>query len=286
MVEDRPVHDDLKALGYEIFARESECRGIRDIADGIAWRLFNYDRAVLYAIASRPASKHINVEGLQSELRELMNVFDTGEGIAVLNDLTNSLKLGDVTIRRNNGLFEFVEVKTGTKSSGRITRQRQGLRSTVEFLNAGGREQDGRREGIVEVAVEPDGYFQSLTRLLSSATKNAVVAERFVDHLMVECTDFRAASKLSRDEVRERFQRVRTKVDEWRAGGDLVLPCSGLDRYDYARNYAPFSIFPIPEAARDNKHHVSDRVCEHLRGPQIPRPNGMAGNEGAEAAFG
>ena len=51
---------------------------------------------------------------------------------AILTDLTHFLKLGDLIIKKDDGTFEIVEVKKGHKSSGRITRQRQEMRRTVE----------------------------------------------------------------------------------------------------------------------------------------------------------
>ena len=77
-------------------------RCIREIGDGIAWRLFGYDRAVLTELAHRPSGKSINIDGLAPELAEFLDVFHSREGVAILTDLTHFLKLGDLIIKRDD----------------------------------------------------------------------------------------------------------------------------------------------------------------------------------------
>jgi hypothetical protein len=114
------LEEGLRLIDREIHFHQAICRAVRDIGDGIAWRLFDYDRVTLTMIANRPASKHINLAGLEPELIEFSRAFDSRKGAAVLNDLTNFLKLADVTVRKDDGTFELVEVKAGHKSSGRL----------------------------------------------------------------------------------------------------------------------------------------------------------------------
>lgn len=66
--ESVPHGAEIRAIKRELYFLRSEVRSLRDIADGIAWRLFDYDRAVLHELARRPAGRHINSEGLLAEL--------------------------------------------------------------------------------------------------------------------------------------------------------------------------------------------------------------------------
>src|SRR5438876_1635242 len=97
-----PGARDIEIIEREMYFYRAEQRALRDIADGIVWRLLEYDRALIYELATRSATKHIQVEGLDAELREFAHGLDSGQGIPVLNDLTNVLRLGDVTLFRRD----------------------------------------------------------------------------------------------------------------------------------------------------------------------------------------
>src|SRR5215510_13522060 len=71
-------------------------------------------------------------------------------------DLTHFLKLGDLIIKKDDATYEIVEVKKGHEFSGRITRRRQAMRSTVGFLNEGQREINGTRFVISDVDITPE----------------------------------------------------------------------------------------------------------------------------------
>ncbi len=71
------LEQEIRWIERELHFHEAEYRAIRDIADGIAWRLFDYDRAILTELANRTASKHINLEGIEAELHEFGQVFNS-----------------------------------------------------------------------------------------------------------------------------------------------------------------------------------------------------------------
>jgi hypothetical protein len=111
----------------------------------------------MHELARRPSGKHINVSGLEAELYALSSYFNTAGGdVALLIDLTNFLKFGDVTVRRESGEFEIVEVKAGTSGGARVRRQRQGLQELVSVLSMDqGREVSGQPVAIKTVDVVP-----------------------------------------------------------------------------------------------------------------------------------
>ena len=87
--------------------------------------------------------------GLRAELAELRRIYKMG-GIAILNDITNNLRHGDITILSPiNGL---IEVKTTKERSRRVRRQRQALRKLTDYLVSG---DDGA----------PFGRFEKLVRI-------------------------------------------------------------------------------------------------------------------------
>lgn len=239
---------DIRAINRELFFLKAEVTALRDIADGIAWRLFDYDRAVLHELARRSSKKHINPEGLQAELYALASFFNDRTGIAVLNDLTNFLKFGDVTVRHDSGEFEIVEVKASTTKSGRLTRQRQGLTELVSLLSSDqGLDIAGEPVKMSAVDVVPEMFVGNLRGLLERAAVHGASVEFIGSHLVVECMDFTSvrAKHLEKDRVFAVIDRSRSVLDKWAAAGDFVLPLEGHERYAHAQNYVPFSIFPL-----------------------------------------
>ncbi len=244
------LEGEIKVIERELRFNEAEVRALRDIADGIAWRMFDFDRATLTELANRPGRKHLNIEGINAELHEFAAVFHEREGVAVFNELTHFLKLGDVTIRKNSGEFEIVEVKTGHKTSGRITRQKQDMRRSVTFLNTGEREEEAGRIGILELDIRPETFHRLIDRIFRDAGEKGAVVERIGDHLIVECIDFMRVGKVDRSGVESVMARAREWTERWEAEGDLVLSHWSQEKYLEVRNYAPFSIFPFPEIVR------------------------------------
>ena len=248
--EKERLEGEIQVIERELHFNEAEVRALRDIADGIAWRLFDFDRATLSELANRPGKKHLNIEGINAELHEFGAVFHERQGIAVFNELTHFLKLGDVTIRKNSGEFEIVEVKKGHKTSGRITRQRQDMRRSVTFLNTGEREEEEGRIVISELDIRPETFHGLVEGIVREAGEKGVVVNRIGDHLIVECTDFMRAREIDRGRRESVMAQTREWTEAWVSRGDFLLSHWSQEKYLEIRNYAPFSIFPFPEIVR------------------------------------
>ena len=244
------IDAEIRSIKRELHFHEMERRAIRDIGDGIAWRLFDYDRAILQELASRASGKHVNLEGIEAELHEFGHVFNSQQGIAILNDLTHFLKLGDLTIRKDDGSFEFIEVKTKGKTGGRITRQRQDLRRTVTFFNVGEREEVDGRQSIVELQIRPETFAANINRLIAEASKKGTAVQRIGEHLIVGCVDFLKAVEIGDATFPAIPDQIKDWLSEWAQKDDLVIDCLSADRYLEVKSFAPVSIFPFSEAAR------------------------------------
>jgi hypothetical protein len=228
----------------------AHARGLRDIADGIAWRLFGYDRAALSHIADRETSRHIEAGGLEAELRAFGEPFNDRSGVALFNDLTHFLKLGDITVKRSDDTFELIEVKTGHSTSGRITRQRQHMSEVVQILNTGERDDEGSRLVISQMATIPESFIRPVATLISAASKRGAAVDQIGDSLIVECTDFLALNEGNEEAARATIESGSERLERWRRRGDFVMPCRSRERYVFVKNFAPFSIYPLPDLVR------------------------------------
>lgn len=106
----------------------------RSIIDGLA---FTYlDKWDIKQFAFKECSGFISDKsGLRFELKILRLAFSL-DNVALMNDLTNCLRHGDVTIL-SKGRRLFVEAKSGRRKDARAHKQESNLKDIVLYLNSG-----------------------------------------------------------------------------------------------------------------------------------------------------
>jgi len=106
----------------------------RSIGDGLAFTYF--DKWDIKPLALKEPSGFISEKsGLKFELKILRLAFSLGN-IALLNDLTNCLRHGDLMIL-SKGRWMFVEAKSGRRKDARAKRQGSELNDIVGYLASG-----------------------------------------------------------------------------------------------------------------------------------------------------
>ncbi len=223
-------------------------RALRDIGDGIAWRLFDHDRATLTVLATHARKPHVNIEGLAAELGALAELWNQTQGLAILNDLTHFLKKADLTIRHDANNFEFVEVKSSRTKSGKLLRQRADLVETLKFLTEKEGDHLGETVRLRSVPVRPAAYFKAVKPVLDEAERTGTASAVIGEHLTVEFVDWSTA--LRADPDLGKLEKARAIADRWADNGDLVIRSFGTDRYHHVRNFAPYSIYPFSPMMR------------------------------------
>jgi hypothetical protein len=106
---------------------------LRDVGDSLAFIYLN--RWDIRPFLSRPHAGHISGKaGLQAELRLLRILFENGQN-ALLNDITNCMRVGDITLFLDAG-FVPIEVKSSEagKASERAKRQLAAGERIMQFL--------------------------------------------------------------------------------------------------------------------------------------------------------
>jgi hypothetical protein len=239
----------MESVKSEIFALELVNTALKEIVDGIAWRYLNYDRAVLYLLADKEPVSPIRVdEGFESNIHEFADAFLVPEQSAIINDITNFLRVGDVTIIKENGDIELVEVKNRKKRGSRITRQKRRMEELVELFNTGIANYDGKKLIIHTSKVRQKNYLSTLLESIKKTRTRGFHSELIGEHAILEVADFEAMSKRSAafEEFKQYLEtRHRTVKDKWKERGDIVIPFFFTEKLNYARNYVPFSIFPF-----------------------------------------
>jgi hypothetical protein len=119
--------------------------------------------------------------GARLERAVLREVFRLGKE-AILNDLTNSFRFGDITVFLGEGVFSIMEVKSGRGGNkSRAERQKEAIDGVLGYINTDERNLDGglliRRAPPCQASYHVD----TINRLLSIATQRGWVHEE-VEH--------------------------------------------------------------------------------------------------------
>ena len=102
------------------------------IGDGLAYLLI--DRWDIKPLSFKQSPGFISgKKGARLERKCLRMAFELG-GIAILNDITNCLRYGDLTIVSKNRPFMILEVKSGKTNNKRIYRQAADLENITNYL--------------------------------------------------------------------------------------------------------------------------------------------------------
>jgi hypothetical protein len=142
---------------------------LRRIADSIAWRVLRFDRVLIQLLAEHPKTGHLD-ETVLGDLALAQQMVEQ-EGVVVLvNDLTTTLRHGDLTIIDRHG-FSVVETKYGKASSRdrSAIRQRRRLSELKRFYNTGTRVQGDRRDYIFKADVSIKTYHSAVAEAIALA---------------------------------------------------------------------------------------------------------------------
>jgi hypothetical protein len=214
---------------------------VRTIADGLVWRLFDYDRTALALLATREAvAKHAPENGLQEELKAMDRLEGALDTIVIHNDSTYCLRHGDVTavIEVDGRRFPYLEeVKAGRSEA---VRQRQAIAAALKRIRA----------GRLLVPVDFDTHIPRLASPLAKARATGY-AEMKIDCRFVQVIDYRHFG--GREERVAEIIRDADRRLGWLGTDRLILASiAGAsrihDRGDPVAEIAPISIFPLPAA--------------------------------------
>jgi hypothetical protein len=235
---------DINKAKKEQFMYRLYANTLRVIGDGIAWRALDYDRAVTRLMSERQTKQYLSSEGTFQELMEWSYHYESGNGLPILNALTNCLAIGDVTVVRNNGAVEIIEVKSSKAHSPRIVRQKHAMKEVVTVLDAGAGHTQGKDVQIEILSITPETGLDIVRDLITESTTKGYAAQKVSNCLYVEAYDY-----LNIDDMesvnRVADQQRESSIGEWHSRGDDIVSMNTLDWLAFTPNVAPFSVFPF-----------------------------------------
>ncbi len=134
-----------KEKAAEVKARISQLRSqldeykylltiFREIGDGLAFAYI--DKWTIKPLAFKQPPGFISGKAGARRERSIWRALAQQGRVAILNDLTNCLRYGDITLPLPNGQFTMVEVKSSSRHNKRTRRQSEQIEHIVEYLDA------------------------------------------------------------------------------------------------------------------------------------------------------
>jgi hypothetical protein len=228
-------------------------RQYRSVGDALAWKRLRFDRRFILAYSrnAEPGPLVARPDGVAAEIKEVGRLWREQRQLALMHDLTNCLRTGDLTVFGSTGP-NVEEVK----ASGRKPRPQQirRLNDALDFLSGRGPLRDPTVGEMweFESSVQLRARFPDLARALQLADLHAASSVVVRQGWVLDCT----VGARRRPEPRElpvneglaRFDAQKKKAYA-HAGLDKadqhLLRCRRLDDLGVSPALAPPTIFPL-----------------------------------------
>lgn len=237
---------DRKSQNNEWFSREvykAQRMAYKQIMDGITWRFLNFDRASLRQIAEHPQTGYLN-PGFIQEASKAEFIVNSSDLFVILNDLTNFLRFGDLTIVSKNRIY-IDEIKTKGKSKGEQKRQ---LDFLLESLNKKRFSIGQDSADFLLVLGSVQNFLPAVEMVIKKAKldETGISSERLSPYLWVSCIYSKNLLSVEKD-----FQKIKAFLpkppfsSEEQSG---FIPMTNLFMFgEFTPNFAPYTIFPFEE---------------------------------------
>jgi hypothetical protein len=228
----------------------------RALGDALVWREFNYQRPAIAALgAGDPVATLSDGPGLEAELRRLDEL--AAQGIfAILNDLTNCLRHGDLTVFLSRGsprIVVFEEQKASGEPDPQSSQMRR-LEKVVKLLNDGAQIEGAGGAPLIlgVIPVQYDTHIDTLAKLIARARSQTYASELVEPELLIEAYDETNPAKLDRAALLTRHADTLRSSGFADAGDDLICFSASTRRLRDRKPHhtfaemAPVPLVPLP----------------------------------------
>ena len=222
-------------------------RQLKSIADALAWKVFGYQRNIIVALSRADAPGPMyGKTGLAAELEFIETAWRENGEFVLHHDLTNVIRVGDVTVLGQNGWAWLREIKTNQRY--RVPAQERLLADTSQVLAD---EAGELPSGLVPVRTTVDFRtdLAALREVLGLAHTRSGIAGGVVSpgRAVVAASQFTAAGTYTAEEFSTRFSaelaRIRRRIGADDPGHTLTL--LSIDRAGRTLVRPPWAIYPI-----------------------------------------
>lgn len=224
-----------------------------DIGDSHLWRMFEFNRSLLYVLGKHPTSGPIQYgQGFISEL------YGWGQSILqsdithfIINSITNFGRISDVLVRNKNGTIELKEIKSSSSARGekrkqRLSRQKKVRDNFLSFANSGRGVIEENNVAIVNTTISLRTSLQIMKESLNEADSNGMAFRKINPY--VNIVTFDSSRYLQKKYADDHWKMYMDRAwTDWDQPSENILPMNSLERHQYTPNRAPISILPFKE---------------------------------------
>jgi hypothetical protein len=217
---------------------------IRQIADGIAWRALDFDRAVIRLLASKPQTGHMELGSVVTEMEVASKHVERTGDLVVVNDLTNFLRYGDLLAVGGSGVAIYeVKAGKGAAQSGHASRQKKRLKELLQFVSSGKRPSQltGAQEMIITLKSKLRNHTTVLAPLIRDARATGQASARISDSVALQVLH---VPPLSKDLASGRKEAKAIIADPFSQSRNSSA-IDSLALFKFSPNVAPYPIFPL-----------------------------------------
>ncbi len=168
----------LETWRFERGVCERVARQFRCVGDALAWRVFGFERRNIIALCQNdPPGVWAGKAGAPAELDTVEQAYRRDGQFAILHDMTNCLRIGDVTVFRSDGSRETIEVKSSPQRS-KSAQQRRIHAVNDALQNAAALPGKDRRARLFDVDVPFRTHLDLLALGTERAAREGIFAAR------------------------------------------------------------------------------------------------------------
>jgi len=257
------AQSEVESWQLEAFVYERIARQLRSVGDALAWQRLNYDRRLILTLSrNSPAGMISGKDGLDYELGRIETIWNESGHFALLHDLTNCLRMGDISEFTSDGGLLFHEVKKDPKyvNKEQIKRIQQAIDGITKGGKLPGHQADAR---ITELTTPYRTDLKKLQDLLKLARRDGFKG--------IKLDDGRALMALSLPDTLRLYgsgDRQKIATDRYPAERAAVIRRAGIDHVAHhllgnsrdtaarAPYIAPWAIYPFSE------EDCADLICD------------------------
>ena len=253
----------LEDIQIRVFANKNLARILKTIVDGMVWRNIGFDRPIMRLIASNRKTGFIDITepGFVGVLKIAKSIMWNRKSVVIINDLSNFLRVGDLTEITKFGVF-IHEIKAkggkirnifsllhGMGSPSEISKQTERLLKVQTAITHRKILIDRTRTvHIRDIKVPFKHFISDVRKIIMKARKEGFYSKKIADYLVVSCIDLFQSVKLTREGEIKDLKKFRT-AEDW-DDADFIIPFSNTDSFYknedfFVPNMTPYSIFPF-----------------------------------------
>lgn len=243
--------NDANTWRVEDLVFDRVCRQLRAVGDALAWRVSGHDRRYVIALSSNDSpGPMVGKTGLPHELGATVELRNRGS-LGLLHDLTNCLRIGDITEFKPDGSNLLYEIKSSPTATAGPQRRR--MKAAIEAVMTGGELPGRPGHRIVSPTQRCHTHIRTFVAAIDDAVRRGIAGTAISDSRALTAFSFptigQTRAKDSAQQLLDEFNAERQSAIE-QAGIANVLHhvsvASATRNHDFVPSVMPFALFPLP----------------------------------------